>query len=308
MRVTVLGAGALGGYFGARLQVQGHEVVYVARGAHLEAMQRHGLRVESPMGDIHLSEVRAVSDPRDAGEAELILFMVKNYDVEAAAESLLPTLGSDTLVLTVQNGITAPDILGEAIGAERVLPGAVYMPADIKSPGVIRHSADFHRVVFGTDFPRLSDRVNEIGQAISETGIDVTVSGDIRGVLWEKFLLMSASSSITALTRLPMGPVRETPETLTLMRRLVAETGRVARAEHPELSEGAEDKALDWLENIAPPGMRASMLDDLLRGKRLELNWLSGEVVRRGKRLGIDTPAHEFAVAALAPHAAGEKR
>lgn len=308
MRVTVFGAGALGGYFGARLQVQGHEVVFVARGAHLEAMQREGLRVESPAGDIHLPDVRAVADPRDAGEAQLILFMVKNYDVEAAAETLFPTLGPETLVLTVQNGVTAPDILGEVIGAERVLPGAVYMPADIKSPGVIRHSADFHRVVFGTDFPSLSSRVEEIGRAIEETGIEVTVSEDIRGVLWEKFLLMSASSSITALTRLSMGPVRETPETLALMRQLVAETGRVARAEHPAMAEDAEDKALNWLENIAPSGMHASMLDDLLRGKSLELNWLSGEVVRRGKRLGIDTPAHEFAVAALAPHAAGENR
>jgi 2-dehydropantoate 2-reductase len=307
VRIVVLGAGALGGYFGARLQSSGHEVVYVARGAHLQAMQRGGLSVESPLGDITLPKVTAVDSPEAAGQAQLVLFMVKNYDVEAAAKALAPSLGPDTLVMTVQNGVTAPEILAREIGAERVLPGAVYMPADIREPGVIRHSANFHRVVFGTEFPSLSKRVEEIAKAIEGAGIDVTVAADIRAVLWEKFLLMSASSSITALTRLPMGPVRETPETLALMRHLVAETERVARAEHPGLASDAKANALNWLENVAPPGMRASMLDDLLRGKPLELNWLSGEVVRRGKRLGIETPAHEFAVAVLAPHAAGKR-
>lgn len=305
MKVTVFGAGALGGYFGARLQAAGHEVAYIARGAHLDAMRKDGLTVESPLGDVRLDSVRAVPSPGEAGEAQLVLFMVKNYDVAEAARALKPTLGDDTLVLTVQNGITAPDVVAQEIGAERVLPGAVYMPADIKSPGVIRHSAAFHRLVFGTEFPSVSNRVKEIADAISETGIDTKVAEDIRGVLWEKFLLMSASSSITALTRLPMGPVRETPETLALMRALVAETAAVARAEHPGLAEDADAKALDWLENTAPPGMHASMLDDLLRGRRLELDWLSGEVARRGKRLGIATPAHDFAVAVLAPHAGG---
>lgn len=307
MRIVVFGAGALGGYFGARLQSAGEDVVYIARGAHLDAMQRNGLRVESPLGDVELPEVNAVASPSEAGKCDLVLFMVKNYDVEAAARTLAPVLGDETLVMTVQNGVTAPEVVGGVIGAERVLPGAVYMPADIREPGVIRHSSNFHRVVFGTEFPDRADRAAEIGSTIAATGIDVTVADDIKAVLWEKFLLMSASSSITALTRLPMGPVRDTPETLALMRQLVSETAKVARAEHPGLATDAEAKALDWLENTAPPAMRASMLDDLLRGKPLELRWLSGEVVRRGRKLGIPTPAHDFAVAVLAPHAEGAR-
>ncbi|AZQ68617.1 2-dehydropantoate 2-reductase [Silicimonas algicola] len=305
MKVMVLGAGALGGYFGARLQEAGHDVAYVARGEHLAAMQADGLRVESPLGDIRLPRVHAVADPREAGPADLVLFMVKTYDAEAAARSLKPVMRPETLVITAQNGVSAQPILAEAVGRSAVLPGAVYMPADIRAPGVIRHSAAFHRIVFGPWEAEAMPGARDIRTAFTSAGLDAQVSEDIWALLWQKFVMMAANSAITTLTRLDIGPIRETPETLDLLRRLVDETFQVARATHPSVGEDAAAKALDFLLREAPPTMHASMLDDLRRGKRLELPWLSGEVVRRGRALGIDTPAHEVVVGALMPYAQG---
>lgn len=305
MQVTVLGAGALGAYFGARLQERGHDVVYVARGAHLEALQTSGLRVESPFGDIAFDKVRAVATPAEAPQADLVLFMVKNYDAQSAAQALAPTIGSNTRVVTAQNGVSAQGILAEAIGADHVLPGAIYMPADIKAPGVIRHSAQFHRIIFGPYEGAIDAPARAIETAIAETGIDTTLSDDIWKVLWEKFVLMAPNSAITALTRLDIGPIRETPETLALLRQLVDEATAIARATHPSVAEDIAEATMLFLTETVPPTMHASMLDDLMRGRRLELPWLSGEIVRRGKALGIETPAHAMALAALMPYADG---
>ncbi len=217
MKVMVLGAGALGGYFGARLQEAGHDVAFVARGEHLAAMQTDGLRVESPLGDIRLPRVRAVADPREAGQADLVLFMVKTYDAEAAAASLAPLMTPETLVITAQNGVSAQPILAAAVGRAAVLPGAVYMPADIKAPGVIRHSAAFHRIVFGPWEPEAMLRAQEVRTAFEAAGLDAQVSDDIWALLWQKFVMMAANSAITTLTRLDIGPIRETPETLDLL-------------------------------------------------------------------------------------------
>lgn len=305
MRIMVMGAGALGGYFGARLQDAGHDVTYVARGAHLDAMQRDGLTVESPLGDLRFPRVRAVGSPADAGPADVVLFMVKNYDVATAAEALAPALGAEARVVTAQNGVWAQDHLADRLGVERVLPGAIYMPADIKSPGVIRHSAEFHRIVFGP-LAGQDRKAAEIASAIRATGIDVTLADDIRRVLWEKFVMMSANAAITALTRLDIGPIRDTPRTRELLRQLIDETARIARASHGSVPETVADDAFAFLTETVPPTMHASMLDDLLRGRRLELDWLSGDVVRRGQALDLPTPAHDFAQAVLAPFADGQ--
>lgn len=305
MRVTVFGAGALGGYFGARLQQAGHDVTYIARGAHLAAMQSNGLSVESPLGNIRLDTVRAVATPDEAGPADLVLFMVKNYDVETAATALASTIQPDTVVVTAQNGVSAQVRLGEIIGFQHVMPGAIYMPADIKAPGVIRHSSRFHRIAFGELNGDRSDRARAIQKALAETGIDATLSDDIWRVLWEKFVLMAPNSAITALTRLDIGPIRDTPATLALLRRLIEEAAAVAGAENASVQADVVETTLDFLVNKAPATMHASMLDDLQRGRRLELDWLSGEIVRKGQKHGIDTPSHAFALAVLAPFANG---
>jgi 2-dehydropantoate 2-reductase len=305
MDLLVMGAGALGGFFGARLQAQGHDVTFVARGAHLAAMQRDGLRIESPMGDMHLPQVRAVAAPGDAPPPEVILLMVKNRDVEDAVAALAPALTRGAVIVTVQNGVSAPHRVAGTLGADRVIAGAVYMPADIRAPGVIRHSARFAAIQLGT-LPggpdALCDRLVEV---VSGSGIDATRVDDPDALLWEKFVLLAPLAAITALTRLDIGPIRRCPETLDLLRRAVAETEAVGRAVCPGLPEGIGARQLQRVVETLPDATHASMLDDLMRGKPLELEHLSGEVVRLGGEHGIATPVHAMARAALLPYADG---
>jgi len=305
MKILVMGAGALGAYFGARLQAAGEDVAFVARGAHLEVMRARGLRIESAIGDLTLDSVRATDDPAEAERPDVVLFMVKNYDVETAAKRLLPVLGSDTIVVTCQNGVSAGPRLAEVIGPRRVYPGAVYMPADIREPGVVRHSGQFHRLVFGAMEGPPAEIALAFGAAVAASGPDCDVSSDIWSTLWEKFVLLSSFSAVTTLTRLDIGPIRETPATRDLLVRATHEAQAVGTAECPTLADDAADKALTMMLDSMAPHIHASMLDDLNRGRRIEVDYLSGEVSRLGQKHGIATPVHDFVAAALAPYRDG---
>ncbi len=305
MKIIVMGAGALGAYFGARLQAAGHDVTFVARGAHLEAMQTDGLRIESPLGDLTLEEVRATDDPAEAGEADVVLFMVKNYDVEAAARQLLPALGPRTIIVTAQNGVSAPKRLAAIVGSARVHPGAVYMPADIRAPGVIRHSSAFHRMAFGPLEGEAGETARAFADAVAASGPGCEISSNIRVTLWEKFILLSSLSAITALTRLDIGPIRDTPGTRDLLIRAVRESHAVGRADCPGLPDDAADRTLGFLLETIAPNVHASMLDDLNRGRRIELDYLSGDICRLGRTHGVPTPVHDFVTAALEPFVNG---
>lgn len=305
MRVMVMGAGALGGYFGARLAAAGHEVSFVARGAHLEAMRKDGLRVESPLGDLHLPDVAADADPAALPRPDWVLFMVKNRDVESAARALLPALGPETLVVTGQNGVSAPDRLGAIVGAKRVVAGVVVMPADIRAPGVIRHSAPFHRIVLGVPGTPVTPGCAAIVEALKGAGIEATAADDINARLWEKFAGLSTLAAITSLTRLDIGPIRESPQCRALLRAALEEASAVARACCPTLDEAAMERSWAMLTETLPPHTHASMQDDLLRGRPIELNWLSGEIVRLGAEKGVPTPVHAVVTAALQPYAEG---
>jgi 2-dehydropantoate 2-reductase len=305
MRVLVMGAGALGGYFGARMQAAGHDVTYVARGAHLEAMQAAGLRVESPLGDLVLPQVRAVAAPSEAPPADVALVMVKNRDLEAAAAALAPVMRPGAVALTVQNGVSAPHRLASILGTERVVAGAVYMPADIRAPGVIRHSAAFHALRAGSLPGGPVAAADALVAAVAEAGIDAARVDDIDALLWEKFVLLAPMAAICALTRLDVGPIRDCPETLDLLRRAMEETQAVGRAVCATLPEDTVARHMARFVDEFPAAAHASMLDDLTRGKPLELEWLSGEIVRLGRVHGLPTPVHEVARAALLPYANG---
>jgi 2-dehydropantoate 2-reductase len=307
MKILVMGAGALGCYFGARLQAAGHDVTFVARGPHLDAMRAQGLRIESPLGDVVLDEVRATDDPCEAGSPDVVLFMVKNYDVGAAARSLAPALAPDTLVVTCQNGVSAPARLAEVIGPDRVHPGAVYMPADVKAPGVVRHSGQFHKLVFGPLQGRPGARAQAFAEAVRASGPDCVIVEDIRAALWEKFVLLASLSALTTVTRLDIGPVRDCAETRDLLARAVAEAVAVGQADCPALPDDAGDKALAMMLGMGP-NVHASMLDDLVRGRRIEVEHLSGEIVRLGRVHGIPTPVHDVLSAVLMPFAEGPPR
>ena len=308
MKIVVMGAGALGSYFGGRLQAAGHDVILVARGPHLAALREQGLRIESPAGDLALPKVHASDDPAAGGTPDVVLFMVKNYDVEEAARRLAPALGPGTLVVTCQNGVSAPKRLTAIIGEGCVHPGAVYMPADVREPGVVRHSGAFHRMVFGPFSGPAGPRARAFAEAVREAGPDCEIVDDIRAALWEKFVLLSSLAALTAVTRLDIGPVRDCPETKALLVRAVDEALAVGLADCPSLDPEAGKKALELMLEKMGPKVHASMLDDLQRGRRIEIDDLSGEIVRLGRHHGIPTPVHAFVAAVLAPYAAGPPR
>ncbi len=304
MRIAVMGAGALGGYFGGRLANQGHEVTLVARGAHLAALKENGLRILSPKGDFHLPDIPATSDPREIGPVDLILFTVKIQDVESSAEALLPVLGPDTWAITVQNGVSAPDRLAVVIGSERVVPGVVRMPADIAEPGVIRHSASFDIFQFGEVDRTISSRVQRLHKALLDAGCMPEVSSDIITELWRKFTMQASLASFCALTRLNFGPIRENAECASLFRGSIAETAAVGKTIKSDLPDDLADRAWDFVQKI-PPDAHASMLDDLNRGKPIEIDYLSGEVVKLGRKHNVPTPIHEVFLSLLSPYRNG---
>ena len=305
MRFLVMGAGALGGYFGGRLQGAGHDVTFVARGAQLEAMRQSGLRIESGAGDLTLDEVRAVADPAEAGPADVVLFMVKNYDLREAAEALAPVMGDETVVLTVQNGVTAPERLSRILGSDHVVPGVVRLPADVSAPGVIRHPVAFHKFLIGERSGEVTPRIRAIAEAIEGSGPECEITGDIEGALWRKMIMLSSMSAMTALTRLDIGPIRECPQSRDLLVACVNEAAAVGRVVCPSLTASDVTEAQTFLLETIDGHVHASMLDDLTRGKRLELNFLSGEIVRLGGRHGVPTPTHAFVTAALQPFVEG---
>jgi 2-dehydropantoate 2-reductase len=266
----------------------------------------NGLLLETSTGTIALDKVRAVATAKDAGPADLVVFEVKNYGVPQTAEILAASLNPEALILTVQNGITAQPLLAETFGKDRILPGVVRMPADVKSPGVVRDPAmlGMDELLLGTYHGSSIPRAQAIFDALLESEIGTGVSDDIWRTLWEKFIALSTFSAMTAVSRLDVGSIRGTEATQNLLRALVDETANVARASPPTIPADAADTAFEILMNL-PPNIHASMLDDLLRGKRLEPKWLSDEVVRRGKLLDIPTPAHGFAYAVLAPYSDG---
>ncbi len=304
MKIAVMGAGALGGYFGGRLSAAGHEVTLIARGAHLEALQKDGLHLISPKGDLRLPDIRAVATPAEVGPVDVILFMVKNYDVESAAAAIRPMIRDDTMIVTSQNGVTAPDRLAEVVGAAHVIPGVVRMPGDIKAPGVIRHSARFDRLTIGEFSGGRSARCEAFRDALVQAGCMGEIADNIRHDLWAKFIMQATFASITALTRLNIGPLRDSSEATQLIKDACAETDRVGRAVMPDLPKDLPAAAWAILSQL-PDTTHASMLDDLNRGNRIENRYLSGDVVRLGAEHGVETPIHSVFARALAPYEGG---
>ena len=302
MKIGVMGAGALGGFFGGRLAADGHEVWMIARGAHLAAMKAQGLRILSPKGDAVLPKVLATGDPAEVGPCDVILFMVKNGDVETAAAAIRPMIGPDTLIVTCQNGISAWERLGAIVGPGHVVPGVARTPGEIAEPGVIRHTAMLDRLIFGEVDGSPSDRCRRLAEAMAASGATPIVSDNIMHELWSKFVGQSALASMTTLTRMDIGPLRENPVSARLFYDATAEAYHVGRAAVPDLPESVIAENWDFVEKL-PYDMHASMLDDLNRGKPLEHEYLSGDVVRLGEKFGVPTPIHSVLYAALKPMA-----
>ena len=307
MRIAVMAAGAVGGYFGARLAAAGHDVVFFARGAHRDVLKRDGLKIESVLGDLHLPKVEVSDDPATVAPVDIVLFAVKLWDTETAAQSLKPVVGPDTRVITVQNGIDAVERIEPILGAGRVVPGLAQIATVIAAPGVVRHTSKFALIRCGHSDRHADPPLSAFVQAAQNGGIDITLSDDVDVDLWNKFVFLSALAGITATTRLPFGPLKADPDTRAFFHDLLREVSAVGRAKAVALPADFADKALAFADATLPPEMKASMAHDLERGNRLELDWLSGKVVELGRALGVPTPAHAAVYAILKLHRMGRQ-
>jgi 2-dehydropantoate 2-reductase len=303
MQVAIVGAGGIGAYFGARLADAGAEVAFIARGQHLEALRERGLAIHSIHGDAHLDEVHATEDAADIGPCDVVLFCVKSYDTDAAARQHLPDLvGDDTMVVSLQNGVDNEERIAAVIGDGHVVGGLAFIFSVVTDPGVVSHTAGPARIIFGEMDGRRSDRVEHLLAWCAKAGIDAKVPPDIRRAIWDKFSFICAQSGTTAAVRLPIGAIRDTPETWALFRRLVEETYAVARARGVTVGEGAVEERLAFAESLEPD-THSSLHHDLVTGHRMELEALHGTVVRLAREHGVDVPTTTTIHAVLRPWA-----
>ena len=304
MRMAIMGSGGVGAYVGSRLQAAGEDVSFIARGAHLEAMRRDGLKIESPVHPLHLPSVKATENPSDIGPVDLIIFAVKLGDTEAAARSLGPMIGEQTRILTLQNGIDSINMIASHVADARVRGGVIYVSAVIDRPGVIRSPGGLHMIV--ADAAKGDPVMAEFFAACARaTALDAKATDNIDIVIWEKFIALTALSGSTSLLRACMGQILADAETRVFQRQLIDESIAVARAAGKLARENLGDEIMTKLEGM-PYAFRSSMSEDLERGKPLELRWLSGRVHNLGLQYGVPTPGHSAVYRALVLHELGK--
>jgi 2-dehydropantoate 2-reductase len=305
VRIAVIGAGGVGGYFGARLAAAGADVSFVARGAHLKAMQSHGLRIVSPNGDLQLDTITATDDPAKIGPVDVVLFTVKLYDTEAAAAMLPPLIGPQTAVVTFQNGIDSVDLLTKSIGREHVVGGVAHVQAAITEPGVIHHTA-LALLIFGELDGVISPRLQALHDACTRAGFDAKVADQIHNELWLKYVRLTSLSGMMAVTRSPLGVLRDDPDLWAMLQAALMEALAVAHASGIQLPPHTFSEILRHIGGM-PPRAKSSMLEDLEHGRRLELPWLNATLARIGDDLGVPTPIHRFIATALKPFVHGAR-
>jgi 2-dehydropantoate 2-reductase len=304
MRIAAMAAGGVGGYFGARLAAAGHDVTFLARGAHLRAIRERGLRVESTLGDLEIPSPQVTDDPRDVGPVDIVLFAVKLWDTEHAGELARPMIGKETRLLTLQNGIDSVERLQAILGQEHVLGGVTYVATVIAEPGVISQTSQFARIRCGRTDGEPDPMLDMFISAGQQAGIDIARADNIQVERWRKFVFLVTMSAATSATRLPIGRVVADDDVREFFLKVMREVIAVGRAQGVPLPDSLEQEGATFLKS-APPAMKASMAHDLERGNRMELDWLSGRVVELGRKLGVPTPANEAVYAILKPHRMG---
>jgi len=307
MKIAMMGSGGVGGFFGGRLAHAGYDVSFIARGAHLAAMRERGILIENKQqGEIRVPKVRATDDPAQIGKVDLVIVSVKLWDTESAARQIKPLVGPGTGVLSLQNGVIKDDILRRELGDAAVMGGVGYVATHVSQPGVIHQTGTMQRIVLGEYDGTKSARATFLHEALVHAGVNAELSDDVRRAIWEKYVFLVALSATTTTMRMPIGPIRENPQTRAFLRELIRETVAVGRAHGVALPEDYAENRLAFADGL-PADMTSSMHHDLERGNRLEVNWLSGGVVQLGAAKGIPTPANRAVCDILALHAAGKK-
>jgi 2-dehydropantoate 2-reductase len=299
MKIGVVGAGGVGGYYGARLASAGAEVGLIARGDHLAAIRERGLRVRADDGDFTV-RIAASDDPAEIGPSDAVLFCVKSYDTDQAAGLLGPLLKPETGVVSLQNGVDNEEKIAARIGPEHVLGGVSFILAHIAEPGVVEQVGSRRRVIFGELDGSRTERVTRLLAEFRRAEIDSDLADDIRVVLWDKFAYLCALAGLTALTRLPIDELLAVPETRNLFRQVVREVALVARAEGVELADDIVDQKTAFAGTLGP-GSYSSLHHDLMTGHRLELDALHGELTRRAARHAIPVPVSGTIYSLLRP-------
>jgi len=307
MRIAVIGAGGVGGYFGGRLAQAGHDVSFVARGAHLAAIRERGLVLESARGDATIANAMATDDPATLAPCDVVMFCEKLWDVEAVAQQIVPLVAKDGVVIPFQNGLESPRILARALGAQRVQGGVAYIAATIRAPGVIAHTGTMARLRIGAFPGGPADRAAVFVDACTKAGIEAENSADIERALWEKFCFLSAFSGCTCLIRQPLGAVRGDADVRRIFEAAIREGWTVGRARGVALADDYVAQQLAVSDTL-PADMNSSMLNDLLAGNRLEASWLSGAVARMAAEAGLGAPVSATLYTAVKPYINGAHR
>jgi 2-dehydropantoate 2-reductase len=301
MRIAIFGTGGAGGYFGGRLAQAGEEVVFIARGEHLQALRTQGLRVDSVQGDFSIPQVRASDDPAQVGIVDVIIVGVKAWQVPEAAQAMRPMVGPETFVVPLQNGVDAPTQLAATLGAEHILGGLCRIISFVAGPGHIRHVGGDPYIAFGELHNHSGERAEKLRQAFARAeGLTVEIPPDIMAAMWQKFLLIASWSGVGAITRAPIGVMRNLAETRRLLEEAMREILNVAQARQIALAEAAINQSLAFIESLPPAGT-ASMQRDIMEGRPSELASQNGAVVRLGQEVGVATPLHAFIYHSLLP-------
>jgi len=300
-----MGSGGLGGLYGARLAQAGCDVFFVARGAHLAAIRKDGLTVESDAyGPLNLPDVNVTEDPGSIGVVDYVLLAVKLWDTESAARAIKPLLGPSTAVMSLQNGVIKDDILRREIGDAAVMGAVAYVATTIARPGVIKQTGPMQKFIFGEYSGERSTRAEQLLEPLLRAGIQAELSDDIRRTLWEKYVFLVGLSGTTTTMRSTIGPIRENPQTRAFLYDVMKEVVDVGRAHRVSLPADYADQRMAFVDGV-PAGMTSSMHHDLDKGNKLEVAWLSGGVVQLGKAVNVPTPANRAVWDVLALHANG---
>ncbi|MBW2482991.1 MAG: 2-dehydropantoate 2-reductase [Deltaproteobacteria bacterium] len=300
MRFAIFGVGAIGGYFGGRLAQAGEEVTFIARGEHLEALRAKGLRVDSINGDFVLPAVTATDDPSRIGAVDVVLVGVKTWQVPAAAESMRPLLGEDTLVLPLQNGVEAPAQLAKILGREHVCGGLAKIISYIAGPGHIRHTGAEPYIALGELDNQPSDRLERLRRALQRSGVSAEIPPDITAALWAKFLFVASWGGVGAITRAPIGVIRSVSQTRRMLEGSMQEIYEVADALNVNLAPDAVSAAMGFIDTL-PPNGTTSMQRDIIENRPSEIESWTGAVVRFGRDAGVPVPINEFTYNSLLP-------
>jgi 2-dehydropantoate 2-reductase len=300
MKIAIMGAGGVGGYYGGLLAQAGHNVVFIARGAHFFALREKGLQIKSVLGDFAVSAVHATDDPSEIGPVDLVIVATKTYHTDKAARVIRPMIGHNTAVFSLQNGVDAAERIAAVIGRDHLLGGATWLSAAIEAPGVIGHYSQFRRIVLGELDGRMTSRGEEIAKALRSTPATVELVTNITQVLWTKFVFISAISALGGLTRVTLGAFRRIPEARALLIEAMSEVVAVSRARGVALENDIVPKTLAFIDSAAPD-IKPSMQRDIEAGRMSELESIIGVVVKLGRELDVPTPVMRFTYAVLEP-------